>query len=241
MPTNDSFLEANRANYVDLYKNDKLFVRYPMDQVIRFHAYHLQYEMPEGRVLDYGCGSGNNSALFIQKGYDVYGTDVVPESLVQIEANLEMYGLSPEHLQKFQIISPEANVLPFEDSFFDLVVSNQVLYYLATEKRIRDRCKELARCLRPGGLVYFTMIGARNYYFTHHTTRIHNKETCEVVIEDPSHRLHGLKELIYVVRDEEHLKDLFSEFECVDVGYFDMSSFDVKGNFHWIFVGRKRA
>lgn len=233
-------LESNRDAYQDLYTKGKLFVRYPMDHVIRFHAYYLKHHMPTGRVLDYGCGSGNNSVFFIQQGYNVYGVDVAEASLDQIKANLEMYGLDTRHLEKFQIIAPDATTLPFEDGFFDLIVSNQVLYYLGTEERIRNHCRELGRCLRPGGLVFFTMLGARNYYFTHHTKRIHDGETCEVVIEDPSHRLYGLKELVYVVRDEEHLRRLFSDFECVNIGYFDMSMFDVKSNFHWIFVGRKR-
>jgi len=230
---------ANRDTYQDLYAKGKLFVRYPMDHVIRFHAYYLKSNMPGGRVLDYGCGSGNNSLLFIQQGYDVYGVDVAEVALDQIRANLEMYGLDTKHLDRFKIIAPDTNTLPFEDGFFDLIVANQVLYYLGTENRIRTLSHELSRCLRPGGLVFFTMYGARHYYFTHHTKRIHDSETCEVVIEDPSHRLYGLRELVYVVRDEEHLKRLFSDFECVNVGYFDMCMFDVKSNFHWIFVGRK--
>ena len=109
MQTNDNFTEINKANYNDLYQSGKLFVQYPMDHVIRFHAYHLQYSMPNGRVLDFGCGSGNNSAFFMQKGYDVYGVDVAEECLDQIEANLRMYGLPPEHLQNFQIIDPTAD------------------------------------------------------------------------------------------------------------------------------------
>jgi len=232
--------ENNRDAYQDLYRKSKLFVRYPMDHVSRFHAYYLRTNLPHGRVLDYGCGSGNNSALFIQQGYDVYGIDVAEAALDQIRANLEMFSLDKKHLKNFQIISPDVATLPFENGFFDLILSNQVLYYLGTEERIRSLCRELGRCLKPGGLVFFTMLGARNYYFTHHTKQIHRGETCEVVIEDPSHRLYGLKELIYVVRDEEHLRRLFSDFECINTGYFDMSMFDMKSSFHWIFVGRKR-
>ena len=40
--------------------------------------------------------------------------------------------------------------------------------------------------------------------------------------------------------DEEELKDLFSEFECLSTGYFDQSMFDMTSTFHWIFVGKKR-
>jgi SAM-dependent methyltransferase len=236
-----TIVEANKHAYQDLYTKSKLFVRYPMDQVIRFHAYYLKHNIPRGRLLDYGCGSGNNSLFFIQEGYDVYGVDVAEAALDQIKENFEMYSLDMRHLEKFQVIPPDATTLAFEDRFFDIIVSNQVLYYLGTEEGIQNICRELERCLRPGGLVFFTMLGARNYYFTHHTKRIHGGETCEVVIEDPSHRLYGLREMIYVVRDEDHLRRLFSNFECVNVGYFDMSMFDMKGSFHWIFVGRKPA
>lgn len=234
-----AIVEANRNAYQGLYTKGKLFVRYPMDHVIRFHAYYLKSHMPNGRVLDYGCGSGNNGVFFIQQGYDVYGVDVAEAALDQIRANLEMYSLDMRHLERFRIIAPDATTLPFADGFFDLIVANQVLYYLGTKERIQSLCREFGRCLRPGGLVFFTMCGARNYYFTHHTKQIHRGETCEVVIEDPCHRLYGLRELVYVVRDEEHLRRLFSDFECVNVGYFDMSMFDMKSSFHWIFVGRK--
>jgi len=239
MTTSDQFLEDNKANYEDLYQNDKLFVQYPMDHVVRFHAYYLQYHMPTGKILDYGCGSGNNSSFYLQRGYDVHGVDVAEGSLEQIKANLNMYGLPPEKIDKFKIIPPDESALPYEDGYFDMILSNQVLYYHATEARIRARCKELARVLRPGGLVFLTMMGAQNYYFTHHTKRIHDKETCEVILEDTSHRLHGLRELLYVVRDEDHLTNLFSEFECINVGFFDMGLFDMKRGFHWIFVGKK--
>ena len=232
---------ANKEAYQDLYTTGKLFVRFPMDHVIRFHAYYLKSQLPSGRVLDYGCGSGNNSVFFIQQGYDVYGTDVTETALDQIRANLDMYGLDKKHMEKFRIIPPDSMRLPYDDGFFDVILSNQVLYYLGTEERIRTICREFSRCLRPGGVVFFTIYGVKNYYYTHHLKGIHNGETCEVVVADPSHRLYGLKEMVYVVRDEEHLKSLFSEFEPINIGYFDMSMFDVKRNFHWIFVGRKRT
>ena len=45
----------------------------------------------------------------------------------------------------------------------------------------------------------------------------------------------------YLVRDEDELKGLFSEFECLSVGYFDQKMFDLLSNFHWIFIGKKRS
>jgi hypothetical protein len=96
----------------------------------------------------------------------------------------------------------------------------------------------MARVLRPGGLVFFTMMGPTNYYITHHLKDVHGG-VYEISIDEKGHRLEGVKEMIFLVRDEEHLKDLFSEFECLTSGYFDQRMFDLRSNFHWIFVGRK--
>jgi hypothetical protein len=67
-----------------------------------------------------------------------------------------------------------------------------------------------------------------------------NKNVFEVKIDDPTNRLSGLNEMIYLVNDEDELKSLFSDFECLSTGYFDQSMFDVKSNFHWIFAGSKK-
>lgn len=175
----------------------------------------------------------------MEQGYDVYGVDVAEGAVDQIRANLQMRGLDLKALERFQILPADATSLPFDDGFFDIVVSNQVLYYLATKARIRKICGELARVLRPDGIVFFTMYGSYNYYMTHHTKQIHNGETYEVRIEDPAHRLCGLKELVYVVRDEAELKDLFSDFGWLTTGYYDQAMFDMHSTFHWIFVGKK--
>ena len=75
---------------------------------------------------------------------------------------------------------------------------------------------------------------------TEKTKQIHDGKIHEISIDDPSHRLYGLKEMIYLVKNKEELKDLFSQFECITTGYFDQSMFDVSSNFHWIFSGKKK-
>lgn len=232
--------EINKDNYQDLYSKDKAFLRYPADWIICFHNMYMKENLPQGRVLDYGCGSGNNSILFLQKGYEVYGVDVAENILNLIKRNFELHNIDPKFLNNFSIISPESISLPFEDDFFDFIISNQVLYYLPSEEHIKAVIKELSRCLRPGGTVFFTMMGPKNYYITEKTKQIHNGKIHEVTIEDPSHRLFNLHEMIYLVRTENELKNLFSEFECITTGYFDRKIFDMTSNFHWIFVGKKK-
>ena len=233
-------LDVNKQTYEDLYAEKQAFLRYPADWVIRFHNMYLRSNIPDGRLLDYGCGSGNNSYFFIEQGYDVYGVEVAEESLELVKRNLESRHLNPSWNDRFSIVPPDNISLPYEDGFFDVIVANQVFSYLASVDQIRKVCHELARVLRPGGVVFFSLYGAMNYYFTHHIKQIHGDRVYEIRVDDPSHRLYGLRELVFVVRDKEELIDLFSEFECVTTGYYDARIFDMHSTYHWIFVGKKR-
>ncbi len=234
MLSNKQLLMTNQETYQNLYRKNQGFLRYPADWVIRFHNMYLRPNIPGGRLLDYGCGAGNNSYFFIEQGYEVYGIDVADAALPLIKRNLESRHLDASLIDRFSIVPPDNISLPFENDYFDVVVSNQVLYYLASEEQIRKVCKELSRVLRPGGAVFFTVMGPPNYLMTHHTKQIHNGETYEVRTEDPSYRL-----LVYLVRDQDHLKRLFSDFDCITTGHFSQGMFDMSSNFHWIFVGRK--
>jgi len=225
-------LAQNKAKYEKAYREQREFLRYPADWVIRFHNMYMKQHIPSGKVLDFGCGSGNNSRFFMDKGYEVYGTDVADAALPLIEQNCGS-------TDNFQILPPDISILPFENGAFDFILSNQVLYYYDTAERIRAICEELKRCLKPSGVVFFTMMGPKSYYITKHAERV-GDDLYEVKI-GTGHRLSGYHEIIYVVRDQAHLLDLFDTFDCLTTGYFDQSMFDLESNFHWIFVGQKYA
>ena len=228
----NQILDENKQIYRDFYSKEERFLRYPADWVIRFHARYLSRNIPGGRVLDYGCGGGNNSMFFIEKGYETYGVEVADAALPLIKANLESKHLDPSLADRFSIIPPDSTSLPFESGFFDFILSNQVLYYLPSQEQIKSVCKELSRCLRPGGAVFFTMMGPRNYYITHHAKQIHPGNVFEIWID-------GVREFVYIVSDTDALVSLFSEFECITTGYFDQKILDLTSNFHWIFIGKK--
>lgn len=96
----------------------------------------LGFELKQGmKILDFGCGEGQLAHAFTLLGYDTYGADFVECPL-----------LDKNH---FSEIEMEPYKLPFDDNFFDLVISTSVFEHtLNTEECFR----EVYRVLKPGGV-----------------------------------------------------------------------------------------
>lgn len=230
----------NQANYDELYTRSEAFLRWPADWILRFHNMFLRERLPsDAQILDFGCGSGNNSIPFLKMGHAVMGIEVAQSSRDLVRQNLEFHGLPLDYLHDLQIVSPPIINLPYKDNTFDFVLSNQVHYYSASEDELHSVNSEIERVLKPGGIFFVTMMGPKNYYISDFTRSVTQDGIHNVRIDDDKHRLAGVHEDVLVCRDEDHLRNLFHEFGAVTVGYFDQKMFDMKSNFHWIFVGKK--
>jgi SAM-dependent methyltransferase len=73
-----------------------------------------------GRVLDYGCGSGQMVALGLIRGLDIWGADSFIGNYVSWAS-----GLTPQVRDRVRLI--QNGLTDFPDGHFDLVMSNQVL------------------------------------------------------------------------------------------------------------------
>jgi ubiquinone/menaquinone biosynthesis C-methylase UbiE len=117
------------------------------------HARHMFAELPRPvagmRVLEFGCHLGATAIVLALMGAEVVATDVDAELVTLARLNAERYGVS----DRIQFISHDPGAsLPFDDRAFDLVCCNSVLEYVRRE-RLPDTQRDLARVLRPGGLV----------------------------------------------------------------------------------------
>ena len=91
-----------------------------------------------GKVLDFGCGSGLFVRELARAGYDTRGLD--------ISADAVAYG----HLQGTQNLSVmEGHKIEFPDNTFDAVLSMDVIEHLEQEEWA---LKEIERVLKPGGV-----------------------------------------------------------------------------------------
>lgn len=105
--------------------------------------------LPEMVLLDAGCGTGNYSASLLPRVGRIEAVDMNPAMIEVAERKL-----SGENVSFHE--APIDN-LPFDDSFFDGVMVNQVLHHLPENgddfSAHRRVVGELARVLKPGGVL----------------------------------------------------------------------------------------
>lgn len=103
------------------------------------------------KVLDLGCGSGRHTVYLAKRGFKLYGIDIAPKGI-----KLTRDWLKKEKLQADLKLGSIYRKLPYQDNFFDAIISTQVIHHERIEN-IRKAIKELERILKPGGLLFITV------------------------------------------------------------------------------------
>lgn len=101
-------------------------------------------------ILDLGCGTGRHLIYFSKKGFDIFGLDC---SLRGIE--IAQKWLTEEGLKVEMVCSKIEDDFPFDDSFFDAVISIQVIHHNLL-KNILKTVKEIERVLKKSGYLFLT-------------------------------------------------------------------------------------
>lgn len=107
-------------------------------------------------ILDLGSGTGRHIVYLARNGFSVFGLDNSPEG---IQATRQW--LREENLDADLRLQNMTEKLPYENSFFDAVVSVQVIHHagMATIRRV---VQEIGRVLKIGGFLFVTVPKLKN-------------------------------------------------------------------------------
>lgn len=152
VPGIDNQVNRDMAGSLDFYKK--------VDEVRYWQEPYLNDLFPKilksGLVsLEVGCGLGTDLRTFSRAGLEVTGLDYSPENAYLSKLGLQVCNL------KGNVVSGDAECLPFPDESFDLVYSWGCLHHTPnTQKSIN----EISRVLRPGGKTVI-MLYHKGYQF----------------------------------------------------------------------------
>lgn len=205
-------------------------LQYPDGHVIRFYHHILEHELKlkEGLVLDYGCGNGVHLQYFQEKGFIPYGCDTSETAIAQCKKRL------PKYSDHFQVISTLPTLSHHFSGQFDLIFSNQVLYFF-NDTDLSHMLKQFHAMLKSGGIFFATMMGPNNYYSRYITGQENGMS--KVVLTD------RLKETNFInFKTKEQVNEIFSQhgFKKLHLGWYSCVIREDEGaSDHWMFVGQK--
>jgi SAM-dependent methyltransferase len=102
-------------------------------------------------VLDAGCGSGRNLLYFLKNGYEVYGIDPNAEAIEAVKALAK--DTSPKNPPtNFKVAKIED--LPFNNGYFDLVISSAVLHFADSEAHFENMLNSMWKAIKSGGYLF---------------------------------------------------------------------------------------
>jgi len=180
--------------------------RYLMEPFIHTVA---QFTRHQGRtVLEVGVGAGTDHLQWARAGARCYGVDLTEAAIETTRARLALYGLE-SNLQRV-----DAEMLPFEDNYFDLVYSWGVVHHSEHPEQIIG---EIRRVLKPGGTFIGMLYSRRSLvafklWVKHGLLRGRPWRSLADVIW---HHMESQGTKAYTIRE---LRQLFTEFSGFEAG-----------------------
>ncbi len=133
-----------------VYEKKKSPMKYPYEVVVRILMGEQARKENRGlRVLEVGCGMGNNLWFAAREGFQVAGFDAVPSAIEYASQRFDADGLSGDLRVGF------FGELPYSDEEFDIVLDCGGL--TCTGRSVAEQTiSEIGRCLKLDGVFLFT-------------------------------------------------------------------------------------
>lgn len=140
-----------------IYSEGRQLNKYPYDSIVTFifKNYPKNVERKNIKILEVGCGAGNNLWFASREGFNVTGIDISKSAIEYVKKRFEN-----EDLEGNFIVS---NLIkfPFKNETFDLVIDRAALTYL-TFDGCKTTVKEINRVLKLKGKIFFNPFSDRH-------------------------------------------------------------------------------
>lgn len=204
-------------------------VHIPDGHIIRFYEHILKPRLMfrddvNKSVFDYGCGNGTHLKYFMDKGFIPYGCDISKIAIGRCQK------LMPEYHKNF-FINPPKPYLKHIKNKFDLIFSNQVLYYL-DDSDIKSVVSKFYDMVKDNGIFYASMIPSSSYYYNY--VKSVNNGMSEVVLEG------RLNETTWInFKEKDDLEELFKPFKKHSIGFVRYETIEGEPADHYCYIGVK--
>ncbi|EPY2277516.1 class I SAM-dependent methyltransferase [Clostridium sporogenes] len=140
----------NKKVWEKIYNEGNQLNRYPYDSVVTFiyKNYPRDVEKKNIKILEVGCGAGNNLWFAAREGFNVTGVDISKSAIDYAKRRF-----NDENLLGNFIVG-NFNKLPFNSETFDLVIDRAALTYLNLYE-CKTAIDEINRVLKFGGKLFF--------------------------------------------------------------------------------------
>lgn len=139
-------MQDQKKFWNDAFTSQKLFQK--TTKQTDFAAEVVQIIKPHSKILDLGCGLGEDDIIFAQKGHTVIATDFAE---IVIQKNIERLKETPNLY--FEVLDITGD-FPYEANEFDIVYARLSLHYF-TDAKTREIFDEIHRVLKPNGYLCF--------------------------------------------------------------------------------------
>ncbi|HIH22908.1 TPA: class I SAM-dependent methyltransferase [Candidatus Micrarchaeota archaeon] len=209
---------------------------YPAEYVIRiFKGSYPRLNFDKSsykgkKILDISCGDGCNMPLLARCGFEVYGTEITQEIANKTMSNLAAVGVRSD------IRIGTNDHLPFENGFFDFLLSWNACYYMGALRDFSKHVAEYARVLKPEG--YLVMSIPKKTSFIFNGSDPAPEPGYRIIRNDPYKIRNG--ESLRVFEDEKEIENAFSS-HFKDFVHADVHDDCFGREYHWhLTIGKRK-
>ena len=154
----------------EIYKKKKQINSYPYDSIVA-NTNRFFKNASKKKVLDLGCGTGNNTKFFIEYNFDkIYGIDISEKA---IKIAKKFIGKNP----KVNFIVKSFDKLILKDNYFDLICDRGSITHMQKEFSLSFFNNNAYKILKKGGFIFSWIFSSSHYASKKNSYYAFKKET----------------------------------------------------------------